>query len=470
MQRDIPISELGLQWILNAYTLTLAVLVLAGGKIGDMWGLKKSFCLGIFLFAGASALCAIANSEVWLIFSRTLQGVGGAFLLPATQGIIISSFPPHQRGKALGLFVSIGSIFLALGPLIGGSLTTYLSWRFVFLINLPIALVGFLLTLYAVPKMEGKKATFDYRGFLILAVGIASLVIALMQAQKWGWSSTKTLSLFTLGMFSLIFLFKRKHKSHASILDFELMGKKSFIASASAIFGNQCIGMITVFWAIYFQNILGFSATKAGSYSFLANVPVLIAAPIGGYLVDKYGPRLPVMSGFSCIVFSLSWFLVFLHHENIWLLLPTLLTFGFGVALIYTPSFVSLMNDVPAEKRGIASGTTSTLRQFSSSMGLAIFGTLYGSIYFGDLKKFLQVNPETTHLNSPLLEGLLSKSSTAVNYIHQLSQSNAAYVVQSAKASFLNAFFAMNLTAVIIALISVIIAWRLMKNKPVIPQ
>ena len=148
LQRELLISDLELQWILNSYTLVLAVLVLAGGRIGDMWGLKKSFCFGTVTFALGSALCGLSHSGWWMIFSRTLQGVGGAFLLPATQGIIMFHFPPHQRGKAVGLFVSIGSIFLALGPLIGGALTTWASWRFVFWINLPIAAAGLLLTLY----------------------------------------------------------------------------------------------------------------------------------------------------------------------------------------------------------------------------------------------------------------------------------------------------------------------------------
>ncbi len=466
LQRELHISDLGLQWIINAYTLVLAVLVLAGGKLGDMWGLKKAFCFGIFIFAGASAMCGLSDSETWLIFNRALQGVGGALLLPATQGIIISHFPASERGKAMGLFVSIGSIFLALGPLIGGSLTSYLSWRYVFWINLPIAAIGILLALCVVPPMQGKKQQFDYRGFLILTAGIASLVVALMQAQDWGWISLETLALLSIGIFSLITLFKRKHKAHASILDFELIRKQSFISSASAIFCNQFIVMITVFWAIYFQNILGFSPSKAGVYAFLANIPVLFAAPIGGHLVDKHGPRLPVMCGFGLIVFSLSWFSLFQYHESIWLLLPTLLTFGFGISMIFTPSYVSMMNDVGPEKRGVASGMSTALRQFSSSFGLAIFGTLYSSIYHGHFANFLDRNPSTSQLLPIQLEGLLSKSTKAIDYIDKLSASNAEYVLASAKSSFLDAFLGINLLAAIVALMSIAFAWRFMKNKP----
>ncbi len=466
-QREMHVSDLGLQWIINAYTLVLAVLVLAGGKIGDMWGLKKGFCFGITVFALASAMCGFSHTAEWMIFSRALQGVGGAFLLPSTQGIIISHFPPHQRGKAMGLFVSIGSIFLALGPLIGGSLTTYLSWRYVFWINLPIAAIGLLMTLFIVPSMPGKREKFDVRGFLILALGIATLVTAIMQAESWGWSSPAILLLIATGIFCLIALFRRKHKPHASILDFELMRRKSFIASSSCVFNNQLIIMVTVFWAIYFQNFLGFSASTAGLYSFIANIPVLFAAPLGGLLVDRFGPRLPVMTGFGIIFFSLMWFCTFAKHSDIWLLMPTLLTFGFGVSIIFTPCFVSLMNDIPSEKRGAASGITSAMRQFSSSLGLALFGTMYSAIFFRHLGKDLQSNPATSKLGPTQFEGLLSHASPAVKNMNALPPADATYVLHSAKAAFLEAFTWMNLIAALLALVGAFIGWRLMKNRPI---
>lgn len=467
LQRDMEISDLGLQWIINAYTLALAVFVLIGGKLGDMWGLRRTFSIGVLGFAITSAMCGLSNTEWWLILSRSLQGIAGSLLLPATQAILISSFPPHQRGKAMGLFVSIGSIFLALGPLIGGSLTTYLSWRYVFWINLPIAGIGLLLTYYAVPFMPGRNHALDVRGFLILAIGIAASVIALMQAQIWGWFSPVTIILLLTGAISLVMLFRRKHKPHASILDFELMKKKSFIASASCIFANQLIIMVTVFWAIYFQNILGFSPSKAGVYAFLANIPVLLAAPLGGYLVDKLGPRIPVMIGFSLILFSLGWLVGYQRHEDIMMLMPTLFTFGFGVCMIFTPCFVGMMNDVPKEKRGVVSGITSALRQFSSSLGLAIFGTIYSTIYFGHLSQFLKSNQNTESLSSMQFEGLLSKSPEAVRSLNQLPVHEAQYILQSAKTSFLDAFASMNLTAAAVAFLSIFVAWRLLKNKPI---
>jgi EmrB/QacA subfamily drug resistance transporter len=466
LQRELNISDLGLQWVVNAYTLVLAVLVLAAGQIGDIWGLRKAFCFGICLFAIASALCGVSHSEWWMIMSRGLQGVGGAFMLPSTQGIIISHFPPHQRGKAVGLFVSIGSIFLALGPLIGGTLTTYVSWHYVFWINLPIAAAGLALTFYCLPPIKGSNATFDVRGFFILSTGITAFVFATMQAQHWGWASVKTLALLAIGIFSLVAVFKRKHKPHASILDFELMKKKSFFSSSTCILCNQMLLMVTVFWAIYFQNILGFSASTAGIYSFIANIPLLIAAPLAGFLVDRFGPRLPVVTGFGLIIFSLAWFLVFFRHESILLLMPTLLSFGFGVSMIFGPCFVALMEDVPAEKRGTASGINTAIRQFSASVGLALFGTVYSSVYFSRLGKFLLQNSQTESLSVQEFEGLLSKSPHAVQAVNVLPEEVGRYVTHSAKNSFLDAFQWMNASSILIAVVGIVIAWRMLKNHP----
>jgi EmrB/QacA subfamily drug resistance transporter len=464
LQRELDISNLGLQWVINAYTLVLAVLVLAGGRIGDILGLKRAFCIGITCFAIASALCGLSSTAWWMIMSRALQGIGGALMLPATQGIVIAHFPPQQRGKAMGLFVSIGSIFLALGPLIGGSLTTYLSWHYVFWINLPIAAIGLIMTWFVVPFMKGKKESLDLRGFIIQAIGLCCVVVALMQAQKWDWQWTA--GLLILGSGFLYYLFHRKDKAHARIFDFELIKKKSFRSSCGCVFLNQLIIMVTVFWAIYFQNILGFSPAKAGFYAFIANIPVLFAAPLGGMLVDRFGPRLPVMIGFGLITFSLTWFSLSIRHENIWLLMPTLVTFGFGVSMIFTPSFVSMMNEIPPEKRGSASGINSALRQFSSTLGLALFGTLYSLIYLNTLgKSFLDV-PNLSSLSPKPFEGLLSQSPDAMDHLNLLSKQEAMYVLQSAKAAFLHAFTWLNVVGACFALMGVLIARRFLGNQP----
>ena len=243
------------------------------------------------------------------------------------------------------------------------------------------------------------------------------------------------------------------------------MGKRSFIASSGAIFTTQFLTVVAIFWAIYFQNILNFSPYKAGGYTFMANIPVLFGAPLGGMLVDRFGPRIPVMAGFSLICFSLSWFALFQNHESIGLLLPTLIAFGLGISMIYTPSYTSMMNEVPAEKRGAASGISSTLRQCSASLGLALLGTIYSSNYLRNLGRALVADKGTADLSPKELEGVLSKAPEAMEQIGRLSSGDAAYVVHSAKAAFLDAFFWINLIGALLAFAGIIFAFRMMRNR-----
>ncbi len=466
LSRDLHIDQLGLQWVVNAYTLVLAVLVLAGGRLGDMWGLRRTFCLGLALFAFSSALCGLSRSEGWLIFSRALQGVGGALMIPATQGIIMTYFAPHQRGKALGLFVSIGSIFLSLGPLIGGSLTQYFSWHYVFWINLPIAAIGLLLTLRSTPPTKGHRGRFDWLGFVTLVIGVTALIVALMQAQQWGWSSPLTLSLLAIGIACLFLLYQLRLRRSEHIIDFHLGKQRSFVGGSGCIFITQFAIMVTVFWAIYFQNILHYSPSQAGVLAFLSNFPVILGAPLAGFLVDRLGPRIPVVIGYSLMAISLACLLLYENNENTGLLILTLVPFGLGSPMTFTPSSVTMYADVPLEKRGIASGMNAALRQFSATLGLALFGTLFSTVQMSQMGKSLALNPDTATLSAAQMDTLLSKTPQAVKMVDALSPMDAAYVYQAAERAFISGFFWINLVAMFALIAGIYFACRLLKNKP----
>lgn len=467
LKREFNISELSLQWVINAYTLALTVLVLAGGRLGDMLGLRKSFCIGLAFFSFASALCGLSPSPEWLIANRALQGIGGAFMIPATQGIIFHHFPPHQRGKAIGLFVSIGSIFLALGPLVGGFLTQYLSWHFVFWINLPIALIGFCLTMLTTPPMQGTKERFDFWGWIAICIGISSIVVALMQSQLWGWGSLRTLALLSFGAAVLFTLYHFRRRAPLSIIDFALIKQHSFIGGSGCIFIAQFILIVTVFWAIYFQNILGLDPSQAGILTFASNLPVLFGAPMGGFLVDRYGPRLPVITGLFLILFSLCWFMLFSVHENLWHLLPTLLPFGLGVPMIFTPSSVALFHEVAPEKRGVASGLNATFRQLGATLAMAFFGTFFSTMQSHVVSTELSKDPQTAILDPEIISGLLAKTPLALKTVKQLSPTDAQLAWEAAKTAFITAFNFINFSAACVAVIGLFFARKFLKDKPI---
>ncbi len=467
LQRELHLTDLGVQWAINAYTLILTALLLSGGRLAQIFGLRRIFCLGLILFAGASALCGLSQSQLWLLTSRGLQGLGGAMMLPSAQAIITANFPSQERGKATGIYVSIGSIFLALGPLIGGSLTEYISWRAVFWINLPIAAIGLLLTLIIVPKSERKPEVFDPVGFLMISLGIVCLITALMQVQNWGWASLKTLSLLCAGLSLLYLCLRWENRTENPLIDLNILKQRSFIAGSGCIFFNQLAITVTVFWAIYFQNILDFSPAEAGFCTFLGNAPILFSAPIAGYLVDRLGPRLPVATGFFLILFSLMWFATHPSPENFYILLPTLIPFGMGVPLVLTPSFVSMINSVPPAIRATAAGINIAVRQFGSTLGLAILGTLFFQTQDHSLQISFEQNQQAAGLNPEIFKGLLSKTSPAVNAYANLHPDVAPFVQASLKNAFLAAFSTINIFAMIFCAIGLALAFSMLKDRPI---
>ena len=465
MSRELSFSDLGLQWIINAYTLALTVLVLAGGRLAQLLGLKKVFCCGICLFASASALCGFGNTESWLIASRILQGAGGALMLPATQAIITHSFPAHQRGKALGIFISIGSVFLALGPLIGGYFTEFATWRYVFWINLPIAAAGLTLTLLTVPPFPGQKSSFDLIGFFTNLVGISGIVIAIMQAQQWGWLSPLTLLCLGLGITLLVVMIRTERKEEFPLIDVQLIKNPSIFPSLTTAATVQFVIMITVFWAIFFQNISGYSPTKAGNITFIANIPILIAAPLAGICVDKFGPKIPICIGFSLLFLAITSFILIVKNATAVQLLPSMLCFGMGVPFVLTPSATSLLNAAPKEKRGTASGLLITSRQFSSTLALAIFGTMYHHWIHWRFSLLMKEQNVGRDLSPSRFEGLLSQNPNAISALQELPSETAAIVQENLKQASISGFYLINGTAALIAIFGFCVAIKWMKKR-----
>jgi EmrB/QacA subfamily drug resistance transporter len=465
IQRTLGFSDLSLQWIVNAYTSALTVFVMAGGRLGDRYGRKKIFFLGQLLFTVGSTLCGLSYHEWWFIAFRVIQGSGAALLLPSSFAIVFSSFPQEQRGKAIGLFVSIGSVFLATGPFIGGIFTQYLSWRFVFWINLPVLFVGYLLARFSVPKSEKQSIPFDVVGFITFSLGITFLIVGLMETKAWGWCSPFTISFLLIGSFLLILLYKVDRKTNDPFIDFTLFKNRNFSGSLSSVFCTQFLLMVTIFWAMYFQNVLGFSPTQTGILSLLSNAPTILAAPVAGHLLDKKGPRLPVTLGFILVSGSLIWFTQILDQKNVPLLLSALIPFGVGIPFILTPSSTTAIAEIPAERRGLATATLSMIRQFGATLGLAILGTIFLDVQWDRFAEDLKRNTETFHMSYHPFQGLLSKKPEAVKALQTLSIESQYFVTGSYTNSYIDAFSVINVTACFIALIGLVLALILIRKR-----
>ncbi|HEY2810438.1 MAG TPA: MFS transporter [Rhabdochlamydiaceae bacterium] len=466
LSRELNYSPIALQWIINVYTLTLTVFAMAGGKLAHRFGLKKSFCLGVLIFALASALCGLSNQEYQIILARVLQGMGASLMIPSQQAIILGTFPPHQRGKAVGILVSCSSLFLTLGPLVGGSLTQYLSWRYIFWVNLPIAVLGVAAAWLLLPRFPKHREAFDWFGFFTLGLGVTSLMIGIMHIQSWGLRSIFTWLLLLFGIGMIAFLCRAEQKSRFPLFDIALLRARSFIGGSLCTFFNAFLVMVTIYWAIFFQDILYFSPSQAGLLSCFAYAPIFFAAPLAGFLVDRYGPRLLVVCGFAAIAVALSLFIVICTQGILWTLLLSLFLFGMSLPFIFTPSFISLMDEVPAEKRGVASGMNSTLRQFSSTLGLAFFGTLFFQWHYWKFSQGLMRNASMRHLHPLSFEGLSSQKPSALHAVSKFPEPTAAFIQEQMLQSYISAFHLINVFAILCALAGLYAAWRFLKNKP----
>lgn len=374
LQRDLGLSHHALQWIVNAYTLVLTMFVLISGRVGDHIGLKKMFCIGMSVFAIASFLCGMGTSAWELIMSRALQGIGGACMLPAAQGMITHTFPSHKRGKALGFFIGMGSISLALGPLFGGYCSEYLSWHYVFWINLPIAALGLFFTWLIIPHYPRHQHVFHLPSLFLYCLSVLCIIGSIMQAPIWGWLSYSTIGVFLLGVILFILLLK---SDPSSFIPKSLLRIPPIRMSLTLAFLGQFLLMIAFFWSIFFQTQFHYSPFVAGNLAFLANAPIIVMGPIAGYCVDRWGSHLPMIFGLILIGFAFIGMDLSSKEPSLHLLIPSLLCFGTGLPAFFAPNATELLNAAPKEQRGTSSALLIATRQFSATVGLAIFGAIY---------------------------------------------------------------------------------------------
>lgn len=379
IQREMGLSTLTLQWLINAYLLTWAVFVLTGGFLADYLGLRRIFCTGVFIFALGSLGNSMAFAGWWFILFRAVQGFGTALMLPAAIGIIVSIFPEHQRGKAIGIYSALASIFLILGPLMGGVFTQYLSWRWIYIVNLPIAAFSYFTAIFTLPRIVPKREKFDFWGFFTFTLGFPCVILALMQADSWGWNSWVILSLFGLSFVSLFTFFNLEHKAKHPFLDLNLFRSFKFLAANATFFVVQFLLILPVFWAISLQKFMNKTPVEAGLYIMIAVAPLILMIPLGGILSDRFTMRLPVCLGLFLVLLSMGWFF-FVKNMTAILLIPGMIVFGSGVALVFAPISATVVGSVPPEKRGIASGILGCIRQAGGAFGLAVIGSMLMNI------------------------------------------------------------------------------------------
>src|SRR4051794_22804071 len=310
IQRTFDASLSALEWTINAYSLSFAVLLVTGGRLGDIFGRRKVFLIGVVVFGASSATIGLAPTEAWLVASRAVQGMGAALMMPATLSIITNAFPPSERGKAIGTWAGVSAIALALGPLVGGWLTEDVTWRAIFFINVPVAAIAVAVTLFATHESRDESATkqVDFPGIAVLTAGLTALVLALVEGNSWGWGSARIITLFALAILGLAAFGLIERRSAAPIVNFDFFRSRSFLGANIVAFAIS-FGMFAVFFflALYMQNVLGYSPLETGVRFLPSTLVIMVAGPLAGRLSDRIGPRTPLVIGLLFVTVSLAW-------------------------------------------------------------------------------------------------------------------------------------------------------------------
>jgi EmrB/QacA subfamily drug resistance transporter len=379
IQGGLTLSDTGAQWTINAYVVALAAAFSLGGKLGDVFGHRRVAMIGTFGFAGASVLCGAAprggNAEAWIVVARALQGVFGALLFPAALAIVVASFAPRERGKALALFFGISGALTSVGPIMGSILLPW-TWRAIFFINVPVAAIALILMARAKLTDQRRPVRIDVRGAVLVTAGMGLLVLGLQQAAQWGWGSAPTIGSLGAGAALLLAFVLVELRTTSPLIDVRIFRDGGFAADSVVVaLVYACFLPLFFFASIYAELVLGYGPSATGLYALLIFGGFAAGSQIGGRMLDRRGARPAAFIGtaLGAVGFAL-WARSLPHGVNdqwYWILLA-----GAGVGLALTPTSTDAINRAPRGSYGEVTGVTQTLRYFASSLALAILGTI----------------------------------------------------------------------------------------------
>jgi EmrB/QacA subfamily drug resistance transporter len=459
IQSDLDASLSALEWTVNVYTLTFAVLLVTGGRLGDIFGRRRAFLGGVVLFALASATAGLAPNDTFLVVSRALQGIGAAFMMPATLSIITNAFPAHERGKAIGTWAGVSALALALGPVVGGFLTEEVSWRAIFFLNLPVAAAAVFVTLFATHESRDPNVprTVDYAGVATLTVGIGALVLALVEGNGWGWGSPAIVALVAASATGLAAFLAVERRTRYPMVEFAFLRSRQFVGTNGIAFVVS-FSMLAMFFfmALYMQNILGYSPLEAGIRFLPSTVVIIVAAPIAGRLTDRIGARLPIAVGLTLVAIALFLQSRVTVDTTYAALLPTFSLMGLGIGLTMSPMSTAAMNAVDVTKAGLASGILSMSRMVGGTFGVAAVGALFQHLSDSRLEERLGDVPLSAQQQAWFADNL--GSGDVSSHLQQLDPATARQVSDVLKEAFVHSLSASLKLSTAVAAVGVVIA------------
>jgi EmrB/QacA subfamily drug resistance transporter len=380
IQRELSLSSTGVQWVVNGYLLALAAFFALGGRLSDIFGHTRMCVIGVIVFVGASALCGLTPTgsiaEAWIVTFRVVQGVGGAITFPAALAIVVNTFPLRERGKALAIFFGIAGGLTAVGPILGGYLTQW-TWRAIFWVNIPVALIALVLIAVSKPKTQYKRAPIDYRGAVLIAAGIGLSIFGLQQSVLWSWSNPWTWICIVAGLAIIVLFVLVELRTESPLIKVEIFRVRAF-AVENIVLLISMMAFIPVFFfaSEYAQVALHKSASQAGVFLLFFFLGFVVLAQVGGRMLDREGAKRAVVLGCAIAAVGFGFWAskattLSFSKQQIWVIVA-----GAGMGMMLGPANTDAVNRAGNLSYGEATGITQTIRNFGASLGLAALGTI----------------------------------------------------------------------------------------------
>jgi EmrB/QacA subfamily drug resistance transporter len=463
IRRELQSSFTDLQWVVDAYALALAALLLATGSLGDLLGRRRIFVIGILLFVLASLLCGLASTPTFLNLARGLQGVGGAMMFANSLALIAQEFPPDERGTAFGLWGATTGFAVAVGPLAGGLLTEGLGWEWIFFVNIPIGLLTAGMTIARVPLSDrDPSARIDWPGVVTFSGALFCLVLALIEGNEQGWTSALVLGLLAGSVVLLGAFVAIERHSPQPMFDLSLFRKPAFTGAQIVAFClHASMFSIFLYLTLYLQNILGYSALEAGLRFLPISLLSFLVAPAAGKLAE----RLPVRGflGAGLIAVGVALLLMGgIEPSDDWTtLLPGFILGGIGIGLINPPLATAAIGVVEPRRSGVASGINSTFRQVGTATGIAGLGALFQARVSDNLSDALSGTPLPAGAEDELGAAVTSGGAQAVAQAAPPDAREA--VVEAARQAFIDGLDEILVVAAAVAFVGGILALALVR-------
>jgi EmrB/QacA subfamily drug resistance transporter len=447
--KDLHASLSDLQWVTNAYLLVIAALLILGGKLGDRFGRRRVFLIGVVGFSLTSVAIGLVGTIDGVILLRGVQGAFGALLLPNTLALLKAAFPPEELNRAVGIWVSASAAATAAGPIIGGIFVEHISWQSVFFINLPVGVIALVVgALVLNETRESVRQRFDILGVLSLALGLLAIVYGLVNAQNWGWGQASTLGIMAAGLVLLVAFAVIERSVRSPLVPLSIFRVRAVsVSTVIVLLDFFALFGVLFFISLYLQSVHGFSPVGAGLRLLPLTITFAFAGPLGARLVNRFGPWLPITFGLlasSLAIFSFVTLQVDSPYSHLW---PPFVLLGLGIGLVVTSATDAIVGDISEEEAGVAGGIQTTSIQLGGVLGTAVCGSILAASVTAALKPALT----TRGVPHALTERLVREGATVAQGLAPVPEETSAKLADAITAGSHAAFMSGLHTTMLVA-------------------